>query len=1240
MVPWRVPWRWRTRQAGAWWALAGAWIAILLWARTPTGPFAALAIGLGVLAVLVWLPRSAEPGALAAVAILAMAMGVVLGVELRLAEGEARWPAVRARAEERAAAALRRVLDDLVDRGAQAVRTASRTRSFADLDAVRRRSGLDALAVFDARGRPLRWSGAHHGALPDTLARATEPFVFVEGPLVTYLYFLVRTTDGRRIVAAELVDAALPTIVGRALADRFVRRYGARPVFSLPHAGPAAGEWEWRTSRGPVFTVRFDDLTPAQWRQRLLERAYVLLALLAVGGGGTLLMVRRRFGVGRGATLLVLAAALTLWPWPATSPLGAASSPLLFLLPWPPRPAVTAWPLTVVLACLAGALLVRGSRRPSRPISWRVLAVAALGSTLALPLSGVVVRAGVSDAALLGPPSGGLVLQVLGVLLVALPWLGLWLLRTRHPWRGLSWARALPAAVAATWGLAMVMLTSWSPTRPPSPAAFVLWAAPLLLILALPWRRGPVAVLGAWLLIAWVSAAAVRSLLWVSTMDARARAATRELAHLGTQPDPYLEFLLRRFGEEVRKRARSTSGYTLLYAAWRASGLAEETLPLRLTLWEGTNPRADLRLGDVTIPASLVPLWAGRSAETSSSTLLRLTHAPNVHYVLVVPLAHPRWVSAAVAPRFSAEPSTVLARLLRPPGLGAPPEEVTFTVLPAGPDERVHPSGIRWERTVDGWRADTAVPLPTGWGHAHALLREPPLWLLLARMLLVQTLLLTVLAVPALAVVGWRRLRRSAPGLGGFLRSFRGRLTLTLFVFFLAPTVLLSGVAYSMLVRELQRAAAADAWSRLERAAAELPRRPLSAIGAALELDLLLYRDGLLRSASADALLQLGLFDGWLRPELVSDFRRDRLVRTAEVRRFGAAPYLLVYQRTVDDAVVATPIALAAGDIARRRRELTDLVLVLAHLGALLSVVLALATGRALTKPIEQLASAATAVGAGDLRVQLPSDRRDEFGVVYRAFNRMVQRLRRTRAALVRETERSARVLAWGEMARQIAHEIKNPLTPMKLAVQHLQRAYRDRRPDFDAILERNAAAILREIDRLTAIARAFGRFGAPVRSDTPVELVDVAAVVADTLTLYAASREDFEVAWSAPPEPVHAWARADELKEVLVNLLENARDATDGRGPVRVRLEPEGTVVRLIVADEGPGIPPEVLPRVFEPHFSTRSSGTGLGLAIVRRLVESWGGRVSLTSAPGQGTTVTVELRAPTTDAGSAPAG
>jgi signal transduction histidine kinase len=187
-----------------------------------------------------------------------------------------------------------------------------------------------------------------------------------------------------------------------------------------------------------------------------------------------------------------------------------------------------------------------------------------------------------------------------------------------------------------------------------------------------------------------------------------------------------------------------------------------------------------------------------------------------------------------------------------------------------------------------------------------------------------------------------------------------------------------------------------------------------------------------------------------------------------------------------------------------------------------------------------------------------------------------------------------------------------------------------DDQPDYERILNQNVEVILEEIDRLAAVASSFSAYGAPSTSGPrPLERVDVLEVAREVLALYAAGSGGIRFRLDGDEGPPAARARADELKEVLVNLLENARAALPEGGEVALTVGAKERGVEIAVSDNGMGIAPELLPRIFEPHFSTRSGGTGLGLAIVRRLVESWGGSVHAESVPGQG--ATIRIRVPT---------
>lgn len=323
----------------------------------------------------------------------------------------------------------------------------------------------------------------------------------------------------------------------------------------------------------------------------------------------------------------------------------------------------------------------------------------------------------------------------------------------------------------------------------------------------------------------------------------------------------------------------------------------------------------------------------------------------------------------------------------------------------------------------------------------------------------------------------------------------------------------------------------------------------------------------------------------------------------------GAVSVPLLHQRRLRERELASAVTAALG-------------LYLATLVAAIGAGTWLA--RRTTRPLSDLTEAAKRVARGDLERPVPGAGPDELGEVVTAFNQMQRDLGESRARLVRAEKEAA----WRDMARQVAHEVKNPLTPMRLAAEHIRRAWRDRAPQFDEVLQRSVDLIVRQTESLQRIATAFSDFARfPNRRREPV---DLAKLLDDTLDLWKTSPGlSIERRIERPIPPVQA--DPEELGRVLVNLVKNATEALEGRaGTITASLERRDGALRLTLADDGPGIPPDVLPRLFEPYLSTKTKGTGLGLAICKRAIEDLGGTISVENRPAAGTTVTVVLPLP----------
>ncbi len=287
-------------------------------------------------------------------------------------------------------------------------------------------------------------------------------------------------------------------------------------------------------------------------------------------------------------------------------------------------------------------------------------------------------------------------------------------------------------------------------------------------------------------------------------------------------------------------------------------------------------------------------------------------------------------------------------------------------------------------------------------------------------------------------------------------------------------------------------------------------------------------------------------------------------------------------------------------------------------------------SSRRLTEPITRLIGYTRRVASGDIDARVEIRTGDEIEGLAASFNHMVEDLKRQNERLVR-AEKDA---AWREMARQVAHEIKNPLTPMRLMAQHLERAHADRHPDFDAILREGLRSIIAQIDSLVRIASNFSSYAAfPPRSPSRIPLN---GLVATAVRLAAPAPPDTLEIVLRPgaPDTLAVLVDGDEMNRVFLNLIQNAAEAMAGRGRITVETSlpesgPDRGRVVIRVTDDGPGIPAEHRARLFQPYFSTRSGGTGLGLAICRKIVEDAGGAIAIESGPERGTSVVISLPA-----------
>jgi len=289
-----------------------------------------------------------------------------------------------------------------------------------------------------------------------------------------------------------------------------------------------------------------------------------------------------------------------------------------------------------------------------------------------------------------------------------------------------------------------------------------------------------------------------------------------------------------------------------------------------------------------------------------------------------------------------------------------------------------------------------------------------------------------------------------------------------------------------------------------------------------------------------------------------------------------------------------------------------------------LSIVSAIFVSSWLTSPLRMIQRSFSRMELGKNNQPIAYHSNDEIGDLVREYN---QKLADLEVAAV-QLAQSERESAWREMAKQVAHEIKNPLTPMKLSIQQLLRVYDPNDPDSRQKIERVSNSVIEQIDALTSIANAFANFAK--MPQPKMECIDMRAFLESIVAVFDV-KDSCEVHLETSEQPAMVEGDREMLLRVMNNLVTNAIQAipVGRKGDIRVELEVAGGEVIISVSDNGTGIPQEQLATVFEPYFTTKSTGTGLGLAMVRQIVEGHNGTIMISETGDTGTTVRLVLPA-----------
>lgn len=331
-------------------------------------------------------------------------------------------------------------------------------------------------------------------------------------------------------------------------------------------------------------------------------------------------------------------------------------------------------------------------------------------------------------------------------------------------------------------------------------------------------------------------------------------------------------------------------------------------------------------------------------------------------------------------------------------------------------------------------------------------------------------------------------------------------------------------------------------------------------------------------------------------------FGQTSAFREVPVHALWEPQVLLI--RLPDDALAATKSRIALGAIG-------------AFLLALgVSVGLAAVLARHTVGPVTALVEGTRELARGDFTHRVDVRATGEIAQLVEAFNSLATELTVAHARVAR----AERIAAWQQIARALAHEIKNPLTPIAMAIETLQRTKARAHPDFDRFFDEGTATVLEEVARLKRLATEFGEFARwpkPMPTETSAE-----EILQSVASLYQSPPEGIIIEAHADDDLPQVFVDRDQIQRALVNLVKNAIEAMPEGGRIALRAHRVVEGVSLDVADDGPGLPGATRERLFEPYFTTKTEGTGLGLAIVHRIVTEHDGRLEVGETPGGGTT------------------
>jgi signal transduction histidine kinase len=403
------------------------------------------------------------------------------------------------------------------------------------------------------------------------------------------------------------------------------------------------------------------------------------------------------------------------------------------------------------------------------------------------------------------------------------------------------------------------------------------------------------------------------------------------------------------------------------------------------------------------------------------------------------------------------------------------------------------------------------------------------------------------------------------------------------------------------------------------------PDNMMLVISSTISNDVNLYQDGFLISSSRREFFDYGILPEMIDGEVFYKILYENNPFYSQTQKIGDYSFhTLTIPYAFQDSLllISLPFPLEQQEISKATRDLLEFFFLISSFFIFIVLILARGVGTMIVTPIKKLLAGTREVSLGNLEVTIPHQHEDEMKTLIDGFNAMVESLKKHQQDMAEMSKK----VAWAEMARKVAHEIKNPLTPIQLSAEHLLRVYQDKPENFKEALQESTSYIIKEVENLRRIAKEF----LEISKETVLqkEIFDLKEAIRETISPYKkVLSERILLEESYEGEIFDFRGDKDKIKIALRNIFTNAIEAIEEKGKIEIKLSREKSRLRIEILDSGEGMDHDVMERIFEPYFSTKEVGTGLGLSIAKKIIEDHKGKIEASSQKSVGTKITIFL-------------